>query len=99
MIDLQKEIQRQKKIIQAATGGPWKSKSLTRYPDCITLESGLEVARANTLLDERFIAESRTAWPRALEALELALYYVEGDATWEALCEKIEKILKGESNE
>lgn len=31
-----------------------------------------------------------------VEALKLALYYVEGDATHEALCGEIEKILAGE---
>lgn len=39
------------------------------------------------------------AWetiPRLIAALELALYYVEGDATYEALCEKIARILGGE---
>lgn len=30
------------------------------------------------------------------EALELALYYVEGDATWEGLKVKIDKLLEDE---
>jgi hypothetical protein len=33
---------------------------------------------------------------RLIEALELAMYYVEGDATWEGLCLKVEAVLKGE---
>jgi hypothetical protein len=32
---------------------------------------------------------------RLIKALELALYYVEGDATYEALCRQVNEILEG----
>lgn len=32
---------------------------------------------------------------RLIKSLELALYYIEGDATYEALCENIKNILEG----
>lgn len=37
--------------------------------------------------------------PRLVKALELTLFYVEGDQTWEGLVVKVEKILNGEGGE
>lgn len=49
---------------------------------------------------ELLLAESAalTRWldndvPRLVRALELALYYIEGDATYEGVCKQIEEIL------
>ena len=43
-----------------------------------------------------FISHARKDVPNLIKALELALYYVEGDSAYEGLCVKIEKILAGE---
>ena len=59
------ELQRQRKIIEAATEGPWDDKPASK--EWIeNLENNAEFCR-----------ESRTAWPRVLEALEVALDYIE----------------------
>lgn len=79
MTDLQNEIQRQKEIIEKATEGPWRYDGLEVYAS-----GGHNVAKYSdagmydaTDIDPRdceFIAESRTAWPRVLEALERAVF-------------------------
>jgi hypothetical protein len=48
---------------------------------------------SNSKTDTEFLLSQLDKHQRALE---LALYYVEGDATWESVKAKIESILKGE---
>ena len=53
-------------------------------------------ARIEQFKNAEFIAHAREDIPRLVAALELALYYIEGDATERSVRDKVERILKGE---
>lgn len=85
---IEQEIKRQKKIIEAATEGGWWTDGLYIYFADNNMiadrfeDDGQDFIRARGIgagLTEKqqemnmdFIAESRTAWPRVLKALEVA---------------------------
>lgn len=53
--------------------------------------------KSSCLLSQQTAADLAKERDRYKKALDLALYYVNGDATWEGVKMKVDKILKGES--
>jgi hypothetical protein len=76
-IDL--EIQRQKKIIEAATSPPYHTMKRFNGPCAQDGEGFFQICEFNRNMpnwvnDEQFYIQSRTAWPRVLDALEKAVF-------------------------
>ena len=110
-------IAKRRELLDAATEGPWVAEYSSLHRDCVVphdARSTREAVAQTRLLraagDARFIADARTALPRALDALEAALGMAnagaitsrargdsEEERRWLDLLITIESVLRGES--